>query len=35
MTEVLWHITMSLDGLIAGRGGDMPSMGGYTGPHPF
>lgn len=34
MARVLWHITMSMDGFIAGPGGDMSWMSGYAGPNP-
>ncbi|GIH08012.1 deaminase [Rhizocola hellebori] len=34
MGKVLWHITMSLDGFIAGPGGDMSWMAGYGGANP-
>lgn len=33
MGKVLWHVTMSLDGFIAGPGGDMAWMTGSTGPN--
>jgi dihydrofolate reductase len=32
--RVLWHITMSLDGFIAGPGDDMAWLGDYLGPNP-
>jgi dihydrofolate reductase len=32
--KVLWHITMSLDGFIAGPGDAMGWMGAYVGPNP-
>jgi hypothetical protein len=32
--KVLWHVTMSLDGFIAGPGDDMGWMGDYVGPNP-
>jgi hypothetical protein len=32
---MLWHITMSLDGFIAGSGDDMRWMGDYVGPNPM
>ena len=34
MSKMLWHITMSLDGFVAGPGGDMQWMGDYVGPNP-
>ncbi len=34
MSKVLWHITMSLDGFVAGPGGDMSWMGDYADPNP-
>lgn len=34
MGIVLWHITMSLDGFIAGHGGDISWRGDYIGPNP-
>jgi hypothetical protein len=34
MGRVLWHITMSLDGFIAGPGDDMAWLGDYLGPNP-
>lgn len=34
MGAVLWHITMSLDGFIAGPDDDMTWLGGYVGPNP-
>lgn len=34
MSKVLWHITMSLDGFIAGPGDDMGWLGDYFGPNP-
>jgi dihydrofolate reductase len=33
MAKTLWHITMSLDGFIAGPGDDMSWLGGHTGPN--
>ncbi len=35
MSKVLWHITMSLDGFIAGPGDDMGWMIDYFGPNPI
>jgi dihydrofolate reductase len=32
--KALWHITMSLDGFIAGPGDDMAWLGDYLGPNP-
>jgi dihydrofolate reductase len=32
--KVLWHITMSLDGFIAGPGDDMAWLADYLGPNP-
>jgi dihydrofolate reductase len=34
MGRVLWHITMSLDGFIAGPRDDMTWLADYTGPNP-
>lgn len=34
MGKALWHITMSLDGFIAGPGDDMAWLGDYLGPNP-
>ena len=34
MGRVLWHITMSLDGFIAGPGDDMAWLADYLGPNP-
>jgi dihydrofolate reductase len=34
MGKVLWHITMSLDGFIAGPGDDMAWLTDYLGPNP-
>ncbi|GAA1999862.1 dihydrofolate reductase family protein [Catenulispora subtropica] len=34
MGKVLWHTTMSLDGYIAGPGGTMDWMRGFSGPSP-
>ncbi|WP_144118645.1 dihydrofolate reductase family protein [Catellatospora sichuanensis] len=34
MGRVLWHVTMSLDGFIAGPGGDMSWLAGHGGPNP-
>ncbi len=34
MAKVLWHVTMSLDGFIAGPGDDMTWMGDFVGPNP-
>ncbi|HEX8860578.1 MAG TPA: dihydrofolate reductase family protein [Actinomycetes bacterium] len=34
MGKVLWHITMSLDGFIAGPGDDMAWLVDYLGPNP-
>ncbi|HEX9537200.1 MAG TPA: dihydrofolate reductase family protein [Streptosporangiaceae bacterium] len=34
MAKVLWHVTMSLDGFIAGPGEDMAWMGDFVGPNP-
>jgi dihydrofolate reductase len=34
MGRVLWHITMSLDGFIAGPGDNMAWLGDYLGPNP-
>lgn len=34
MAKVFWHTTMSLDGCIAGPGGTMDWMRGFTGPAP-
>jgi dihydrofolate reductase len=31
--KVLWHVTMSLDGFIAGPGDDMACVSGYVGPN--
>ncbi len=33
MSKVLWHITMSLDGFIAGPGSDMGWMANFIGPN--
>lgn len=33
MSEMQWHITMSLDGFIAGPGHDMARMGDRVGPN--
>jgi dihydrofolate reductase len=35
MGQVLWHVTMSLDGFIAGHGGDMSWLTPYLGPNPI
>ena len=32
MGKVTWHVTMSLEGFIAGPGGDMAWLTGSTGP---
>ena len=34
MAKVLYSVTMSLDGYIAGPGGDMQWMTPYLGPNP-
>jgi dihydrofolate reductase len=34
MGQVLWHVTMSLDGFIAGPRDDMTWLAGYLGPNP-
>ncbi len=34
MGQVLWHITVSLDGFIAGPGDDMAWLADYLGPNP-
>ncbi len=34
MTKVVWHITMSLDGFIAGPDDDMTWIADYVGPNP-
>jgi dihydrofolate reductase len=34
MGKVLWHITMSLDGFIAGPGDDMSWLAGHVGENP-
>jgi len=34
MGKVLWHVTMSLDGFIAGPGDDMGWMSDFFGPNP-
>ena len=34
MGQVLWHVTMSLDGFIAGPRDDMTWLGDYLGPNP-
>ena len=34
MSKMLWHITMSLDGFVAGPGDDMEWLGDYFGPNP-
>src|SRR5919108_3202406 len=34
MAQVLWHVTMSLDGFIAGPRDDMTWLADYLGPNP-
>jgi riboflavin biosynthesis pyrimidine reductase len=34
MAKVLYSVSMSLDGFIAGPGGDMSWLTGYLGPNP-
>ena len=34
MGQVLWHVTMSLDGFIAGPGDDMSWLADHLGPNP-
>ncbi|MGH3648711.1 MAG: hypothetical protein ACRDTM_16245 [Micromonosporaceae bacterium] len=34
MAKVFWHTTMSLDGFIAGPGGDMDRVFAITAPNP-
>jgi hypothetical protein len=34
MSKVLWHVTISLDGYIAGPGDDIGCMGNYSSPNP-
>jgi dihydrofolate reductase len=34
VATVLWHVTMSLDGFIAGPGDDMSWMADFVGPNP-
>ncbi|NUP46988.1 MAG: hypothetical protein HOW97_06675 [Catenulispora sp.] len=34
MAKVFWHTTISLDGFMAGPGGDMAWMQGFSGPSP-